>query len=137
MEKQVRENISRIRQERNISQKAMADKLGISRVAYANLESGRTRILNEHIERFAEVTGVSPEEIVLGYKLTDDVHSLEQAQADYGRRRQEIIDKYEARIAELNKEITSLREQVADLHDLVSTKNEVINHLRSKLPPEE
>ena len=133
MEKQLRDNISRIRQEKNISQKEMAKKMGISRVTYVNLEKGKTHLINEKVERFAEINDVSPAELVLGYKVSEEIHTLQQAQADYGRKRQEIIDTYEARIDALNKEIAELKQQLDDLRDSIDTKNDIIALLRSRL----
>ena len=132
MEKQLRDNINRIRLEKNLSQKEMARKLGVSRVAYVNLENGKTHLINDKVERFAQINDVSPAELVLGYKIPEEIHSLQQAQADYGRRRQELIDSYEERIAALNAEIDSLRQQLADLRDSINTKNDIIRLLRSR-----
>ena len=133
MEKELRDNISRIRQEKNLSQEEMAQKLGVTRVTYSKFESGKTRLIHKKVERFAELNDVSPAELVLGYKVSEEIHTLQQAQADYGRKRQEIIDEYEARIGALNKEIADLKQQLADLRDSIDTKNDVISMLRSRL----
>lgn len=135
MEKQLRDNLYRIRRQKNLSQKEMADKLGISRVAYVNIEKGKTHLVNEHVERFAELNDVSPAELVLGYKVDDDMHTLQQAQDDYGRRRQELVTSYEERIEALNKEIDSLKQQVEDLRDSIDTKNEIIRLLTKQNSP--
>ena len=137
MEKQLRDNLYRIRKEKKLSQKQMADKLGISRVAYVNIEKGKTHLVNENVEKFAELNGVTPSELVLGYKMDDeDAHTLRQAQDDYGRRRQELVTSYEERIAALNREIDDLKQQVADLRDSIDTKNDIINLLRKQNSPE-
>ena len=133
MKEQVIESLQRIRHEKNISQKEIAEKLGISRTAYVNLEKGKTRIVNENVEKFAEITGVSTAELVLGYKVPEDLNSLEKAQAEYGRKRKEIIDQYEARIEKLNQTIADLKQQVGDLRELVDTKNDVIDFYRAEL----
>ena len=133
MEKELRDNISRIRQEKNLSQEEMAQKLGVTRVTYSKFESGKTRLINKKVERFAELNDVSPAELVLGYKVSEEIHTLQQAQADYGRKRQEIIDEYEARIGALNKEIADLKQQLADLRDSIDTKKDVIAMLRGRL----
>lgn len=135
MEKQLRDNLCRIRKEKNLSQKQMADKLGISRVAYVNIEKGKTHLVNEKVERFAELNDVSPSELVLGYKVEDDVHTLQQARDDYGRRRQELVTSYEERIEALNREIDDLKKQVDDLRDSIETKNEIIRLLSKENSP--
>ena len=136
MEKQLRDNLYRIRRQQNLSQQQMADKLGISRVAYVNIETGKTRIINDKVERFVERNGVSPSELVLGYKVDDDVHTLQQARDDYGRKRQELVTSYEERIEALNREIDDLKQQVADLRDSIDTKNEIIRLLTKQNSPE-
>lgn len=133
MKEQVIGNIQRIRQEKKISQKEIAERLGISRTAYVNLEKGRTRIVNENVEKFAEITGVSTAEIVLGYKIPEGLDSLEKAQAEYGRKRKELIDEYEGRIEKLNRAIDELKQQVSDLRDLVETKTDLIDFYRAEL----
>lgn len=135
MEKQLRDNLCRIRKEKNLSQKQMADKLGISRVAYVNIEKGKTHLVNAKVERFAELNDVSPSELVLGYKVEDDVHTLQQARDDYGRRRQELVTSYEERIEALNREIDDLKKQVDDLRDSIETKNEIIRLLSKENSP--
>ena len=133
MKEQVICNIQRIRQEKRISQKEIAERLGISRTAYVNLEKGRTRIVNENVEKFAEITGVSTAEIVLGYKIPENLNTLEKAQAEYGRKRKELIDEYEERIDKLNRTIDELKQQVSDLRDLVETKTDLIDFYRAEL----
>ena len=82
---------------------------------------------------FAALNNVSPSELVLGYRISEDVHTLQEAQADYGRKRQEIIDAYEERIAKLNQEIKNLNQQISDLRDSIDTKKDVIAMLRGRL----
>ena len=64
----IKDNLYRLRKKLDMTQQQMADKIGISRNAYADLESGVTRILNEKIESVARLADVSVEELCLGYK---------------------------------------------------------------------
>ena len=64
----VKENIARIRKASGISQTEMAERLGMSRTAYRNLEKGDTRLISETMEKIAAVLDRTPEELVLGYE---------------------------------------------------------------------
>jgi GGDEF domain-containing protein len=55
----IKGNILRKRTELRLSQKEMAARLDISLNAYRKIESGKTRIINEHVQAFAERTGTS------------------------------------------------------------------------------
>ena len=59
----IKDNIYRSRKKLDLTQQQMADRIGISRNAYADLECGGTRILNEKVESVARLADVSVEEI--------------------------------------------------------------------------
>jgi len=63
----VKKNLRNSRKEKRLTQKEMAEKMGISRTAYRNLEEGDTKLLSDHIGQFARILGKSEEELVLGY----------------------------------------------------------------------
>lgn len=130
-------NLARIRENLNLTQDQMADRVGISRMTLSNLENEHTRIINKHVLRFAEVNDISPEELVLGYKPEENGQALEQARAEYGMERDALIADYEDRISALNAKIEDLTRQITDLRDHLETKNEIIAHLRSQIPSEQ
>lgn len=128
-EHSVRENIRNLRKSLHLTQQEMADRLGISRVAYSNLETGVTRIMNESLGKVAEVCHVSTEELVLGYApRKDEPGRLEAAEASY---LQQLAD-YEGRMAEKDREIAALQDHIATLKDSLRTKEDIISLLKSR-----
>ena len=68
----VNKNLKKTRKEKSFTQKEMAEKMGISRTAYRNLEDGQTKLLSDHIGEFAQILGKTEEEILLGYAPKGD-----------------------------------------------------------------
>lgn len=129
-EKTVKQTLLRLRKENRYSQLKIANLLGISRNAYRNLECGTTRIVNENIEKVAELTGTTKEEILLGYKPVRDVreeiihvrdHFAELAEAERSQ--------HEARVAALEQEIAFQQELIASLKKNISALEAYIRSL--------
>jgi transcriptional regulator with XRE-family HTH domain len=57
-------NIRRIREIKNYTQEAMADKIGLSVTAYGDIERGKTDVNFTRLSQIAEALEVKPEEIV-------------------------------------------------------------------------
>ena len=129
-------NLVKIREQLNLNQQQMADRVGISRVTLSNLERNHTRIINESVIRFAEANELSPEEIILGYKPELNRQTLEQARAEYSMERESLIAEYEEKLSELKAKIEQQALQISDLRDHIKTKDQIISHLRSLIPPE-
>lgn len=133
----VKENISRIRQASGISQTEMAEKLGISRTAYRNIEKGETVLISENVDRIAAVLDKTPEEIVLGYRPSErDSARFYDIQKEYSDKEREIIGKYESDISGLKEQIHTLKEYVTALKEIISTKEEIISMLKRKVAGE-
>jgi transcriptional regulator with XRE-family HTH domain len=66
----VGERIARIRKEKGLTQKELADKIGIARSLLANYECGWNRLFDDMVASFAIALEVSADEI-LGLKNTD------------------------------------------------------------------
>ncbi len=60
------DTIRRIRLQRGYSQDEMADLMGVERSTYSNFETGKTKLFSKSMSRFAEVLGITEEEIILG-----------------------------------------------------------------------
>ena len=106
-EKKVKENIRRAREESNLTQKEAAQRMGLSRTAYRNIESGGTRIFSDHITMLARITGRSEEELVLGYPVRSE------AGEDYDSLK-EKYGKAQERIEELNEMLKLYRLLLSD-----------------------
>lgn len=59
-----RETIKKLRQRDNKSQKDIADKLGVSQVSIFNLESGKIKVTDEYVKKYAELYNVEPMELL-------------------------------------------------------------------------
>ncbi len=55
---------------KQLSQEQMADKMGISRVYYSELENGKREIKPVHLYAFCYITGFSVDDIILPIKST-------------------------------------------------------------------
>lgn len=132
-EKTIKNNISRRRRMLSISQTEMAELLDIDRNTYRNIESGKTRILNCHLEAIAGILRISVEEL-LGFS-PDAVREkalLQDAQAAYGSKVEALTKEYEDRIAESAATITALKKRISELEETVRDKCEIISFLREK-----
>lgn len=119
----IKNNIRNKRKEKKFTQEEMAHRLGISLTAYRDFEKGGTSIVNGHIIRLADLLDTTTEELVLGYKPSqEDISTLEDVRSEYG-------DK----ISILEKRICDLEKLVRSLEETVSTKNEIIKMLRKTL----
>ena len=77
----ISKNIKRLRQDVNLTQDSLAEKLCISRQAVSSWENDRTQPDVDMLERLSEVFGVSIEEIIYGKKRNT---TLETEKQTYG-----------------------------------------------------
>lgn len=137
-ENSVRKNISRVRKSLKLTQEEMAEKLGISRIAYRSLEMGDTTLFNDKLEKIAEVAHLSAEEVVLGYiPETDEEPVLNEAEIDYDGSIKDLRKEYEKTIKKLSLELEKEKALNKSLHDTLKAKKEIIslmdsNHQDSK-----
>ena len=114
-----------------MSQSDMAEKIGLSRNAYRNIEKGDTKILSDTVGKIADALETTPEELILGYKpQIEDNRKLQEIQQQYSDRQSKIIEGYEYEINNLKKEICSLKDLIQSLQENLKTKNEIIGLLR-------
>ena len=64
----IREYLRRKRVELGLTQAEVAERVGYSKTAYCNLETGSTEILNKIFVKLPEALGVSIEELLLGFE---------------------------------------------------------------------
>lgn len=119
----IKDNIRKIRKERQLTQEDLAHRLGISVTAYRDLEKGDTNIVNGNVLRLAELLETSTEEIVLGYRPV-------QMQ---GKKLEEIQEEYNVRVSDLEREVEYLRKLVKSHEETIATKNQLINMLEKRL----
>ncbi len=130
----VKKNISQKRKASGISQTEMADKLGLSRTAYRNIEMGDTRLISDKVEDIARLLDVTAEELVLGYKPSENMAMrFNDIEHEFEEERSEIIRKYESEMKRLENTIDTLNSYITALKDTLLTKDEMIAMLKKKL----
>lgn len=134
----IKSNIEKFRKASGISQSEMAERLGLSRTAYRNIEKGKTRLLSDILKRIAEELGKTTEELMLGYEPSSEgSRKLNDIREEYRTRQTEQERHHSNEVASLLAQIKSLNDCVAALQDDVRTKNEIISMLKLRIPHEE
>lgn len=133
----VKKNISQKRKASGISQTEMADKLGLSRTAYRNIEMGDTRLISDKVEDIARLLDVTAEELVLGYKPSENMAMrFNDIEHEFEEERSAIIRQYESEMKRLENTIDTLNSYITALKDTLLTKDEMIAMLKKKLADE-
>ncbi|MBR5834076.1 MAG: helix-turn-helix transcriptional regulator [Bacteroidales bacterium] len=114
----IKDNIRRIRKTRKLTQEDVALRLGISLTAYRDLERGSTAIMNGNLSRLAEEFDTSTEELVLGYKPSQQA----------SRTLEEVKGQYQSRVCLLEKQVEDLEKLVRTLEETIASKNEIIEN---------
>jgi transcriptional regulator with XRE-family HTH domain len=130
----VKKNITKVRKNLKFTQQEMADRIGLSRIAYRNIENGRTKLISDNISKIASVADISREELVLGYLPVDAENSgLAETKAVYESRIKSLCDEYESRIADLETKLEVNNKMCHAYEDLIKAKDEIINMLNSRI----
>lgn len=130
----IKKHIFLQRERCGISQKEMAERLGMDRTTYRNIEKGNTRLVSPHIDQIARNLGSSPEELVLGYKPNPELESaLEEYRTTYKDRYQNLINEYEKKISTLTNEINTLKTLNQALSARIADKEEMIAMLKRQI----
>lgn len=129
-ESTMRGNLRKARVARGLTQAEVADFLNISVTAYQKIESGKTRIINEHYLRCAELFGVSAAELVNGYEPMRSTSSIfSDLKQSYGDKMIELEKHYIGEIQLRELEIRRLTESIKDKDHLISTQQLLIERL--------
>lgn len=134
-DKSIKNNIFMRRRVLGISQLEMAQRLGLERNTYGNIEKGRTRILNRHLPKIARELGVVQEELLLGYRPGDPASdpALHDVEARYGAKYQSIIADYERQLDELKAENTRQTRRISELEAALQDKSDLIAFQKEKI----
>ena len=117
----IKNNLEKKRNELGLSQTEMARRLEISLNAYRKLEKGKTRILNEHVGKFAEKTGTSVAELVNGFEpISSATERINGIKENYDRKMRDLEDGYIKTIASLKADIERLNERLQDKDEIIS-----------------
>ncbi len=130
----IKSNLEKKRNELGLSQTEMARRLEISLNAYRKLEKGRTRILNEHVGRFAEKAGVSVAELVNGFEPISSAQvGLDDVKENYDRKLRVLEDGYVKEIAVLKAEIERLNDKLNDKDEIINANRRLIRRYEEDL----
>lgn len=119
--KTFQENAVKLRRQRKLTQQEVADRLGISRIAYSKLERGETRLFNESAEKLARLFEVPEDELFFG-----DGNALGERTLPYGSERTVLL---EARERELALQAEVIRSQ----QETIEYQRQLIRMLQEKL----
>ena len=118
----IKKNIKRFRESKGLTQEYMADTMGISLTAYRDFEKGSTSIVNRNVYKVAEITGISIEELVLGYRPEQSDGSIDDVRTEYGNKVEALLTR-----------ISDLEKIVASLEAAIESKNEIIAMLKKNI----
>ena len=110
----------------------MANSLGISRNSYRSIEKGSTNVISRRLGEIAHLLGVSEEELALGYQPVESAEKLEDIRLQYRKSVEEVTMSADARIAELEKTVSIQNETIANLREIIDSKNEIISLLKRR-----
>lgn len=125
----VKKNILKTRKDLGLTQKEMADKLGISRTAYRNLEKGETKVYSSHISAMARLSGKNEEELVLGYvpRASEEQHLREMD--NLAERMKTMQEQYEARIQDLLAKLAEKDDLIEFLKSSIRSQQSMLDYL--------
>ena len=108
----VKDNIRNFRKIYKLTQSEMADKLGISRTAYRNIESGETRLISENVSRIADILHIRTEDLVLGYSPEPGQKEKNRRPGNVSAQLAEMKRAHEKETEEMSSEIIRLKKEV-------------------------
>lgn len=112
----------------------MADALGIARNTYRKIEKGRTRLISDTILKVADVIGITPEEVVLGYAPSEETSGmLKEAREQFNLRIKDLTDDYELKLECLRAEISLLKDLIREKDDNLRTQKSIVALLEKRL----
>ena len=133
----VKDNIRNFRKIYKLTQSEMADKLGISRTAYRNIESGETQLISENVSRIADILHIRTEDLVLGYSPEPGQKeknrrpgNVSAQLAEMKRAHEKETEEMSSEIIRLKKDLQYLTRRIEDLEELLKTKDEIISMMK-------
>ena len=119
-----REKLKKARKGMGLSQEAMAEKLGLDRNTYGNIERGKTRLIYDHLGSILEILGISIEDLIAegrpGPRKDDAILS-------------DVCEQYETRLDAALKENAALRSRISELEDIIRDKSEIISYQKARI----
>ena len=125
----VKENIRLLRKREGLSQKEMAQKIGVSRTSYRKLEKEDTTIINEKIYRIASSFGIPVEAILFGEDFSGSEADAWNEVADLGEQLSTLRKDYEERLEQKDQKIREQAAHIDDLNAIIQSQKNIIAFL--------
>ncbi len=136
-EQSMKFNIRYNRIRRGLTQEEVAQRLGIARGTYTNLESGSVRILNENLYLLSDILNVTMEELLLGFEPDRDAAArLNDTISGYDVKYRQMMDEFDRKLEEKDTELGTLRDLAETQKKTIATQDEIIRMLRKRIPEE-
>ena len=134
-DKRIKEHIHRRRLSMRITQYEMAARLKIDRNTYRNIEKGKTRMLNEHLDDIASILEVETEELVIGYLPGDPENDpvLRDKTLEYDNKAASMAASYSRKLEEDRITIQLLDKKIEDLEGSLRDKTDLISFQKEKI----
>lgn len=138
-EKTIKNNLSRNRKEAGLSQEVLAERLHMNRNTYRNIETGRTRIINRHMDKIAAELKMTVEELILGYRIGDPDSDprWEDLRNEQKNRYQALLNSYEQKIDEDAQRLSLQDRRIEELKASLRDKTDLIAFQKEKIAEQE
>ena len=131
--KKVKKNIAEVRNSMKLTQAEMAKKIGISRQAYINLESGKTSVINKQITKMAESCGLPEEKILFGYSVDELSSSLLHESEAHKEQLSAVIKEKDEQIEVLKEKLDILTQLIFAERQTVKTQIMLIDEMKTRI----
>lgn len=109
MDKEIHKKIKKIRKEKRYSQTVMANKLGITQMAYSKIERGVTKLNWDYMHQLATILEVNIWDLIDTQKEYQPSTSNELKAVENIELLKKLITQYDKELSALKEEINSLK----------------------------
>lgn len=119
--------IREIRRSKNITQKQMAQKLGLSQASYNKLENGNAELTIKKLEKICKAMDITPSSII-----NDENSGIGKENASPSQYYEQIIEYYQKIIETRDNIIKNYEERVKQLEGVVNEYKELYHEARNR-----
>ncbi len=126
----IRARIKSLREDSGITQSEMADRLGVCRTSVINIET-KSKLVSPRLAEIAKALDTTEEYLLFGNKTEEEKMRLYESYADtmFKEQKKQIIDDYERRLAELQRQLQEFGEICHEQRDHINTLKQIIQRL--------